>query len=217
MGAHVRDNLSVTTSHKVAAQQEERFLFQFTDDCSDLLTQTLDAWGRLDGRIHLLLARSGEVLSAETAAHTMDSKCRGIISIRTGYLTINGGNCQQRLDAFLQVQTDQEATMVLECGQGAEHCILRGVALDAKRVCVTIKFVEEIERPALADPEFVFGLTKQEAKVVRELFAGTRMQAIAESLNISIHTVRVHTRHVYEKIGVSSREDLWRVLMPYRL
>ena len=217
MGAHVREKLSVRPTEKVGTSEEAGFRFDFANDPPNLMRQALDAWGQLDGRVHLVVAQSGEVLAAGESAKMMGQNCSGIVSIRSGKLQVADPDCQLRLEKFLQVRPDHEATLVLECRKGAEHCILRGVAIDATRVCITVKFVEEIAKPQLADLEFVFGLTPKEANVVGELFAGTRMQAIAEKMDISIHTVRVHTRHAYEKIGVSSREDLWRVLMPYSL
>jgi len=46
---------------------------------------------------------------------------------------------------------------------------------------------------------------------------GNTAAAIAANSNISIDTVRTHIRHIYSKIGVASREGMFRQLRPYRI
>ena len=57
-----------------------------------------------------------------------------------------------------------------------------------------------------------FGLTSREAEVLRELARRKQTDAIARDLVIAPGTLKVHMRHVYEKLGVHSRDELSRLL-----
>ena len=56
-----------------------------------------------------------------------------------------------------------------------------------------------------------------EAAVVRNAAAGARADVIAADLGVSLETVRTHFRRIYAKLGVSSREQLFALVTPYRL
>jgi DNA-binding NarL/FixJ family response regulator len=51
-------------------------------------------------------------------------------------------------------------------------------------------------------------LTSREADVLELLQAGHANAEIAAALHIGVETVRTHSRHIYRKLGVSSRRDL---------
>ena len=53
-----------------------------------------------------------------------------------------------------------------------------------------------------------YGLTARETDVMKELCKGRSKQFIAESLFISENTVRGHTKRLYAKLGIHSREEL---------
>lgn len=67
------------------------------------------------------------------------------------------------------------------------------------RTGVEARCVELIERA---------GLSPREAEVLFYLGRGHGSSFIAEELDISENTVRTHVRHIYEKVGVTSREEL---------
>ena len=51
------------------------------------------------------------------------------------------------------------------------------------------------------------GLTAREVEVLREVAGGNRNRDIAERLFISEETVKVHVKHVMEKLGASDRTE----------
>ena len=53
-----------------------------------------------------------------------------------------------------------------------------------------------------------FGATAREREVATLLARGLSRVEIAESLVLSPHTVEDHTKSVYEKVGVASRQEL---------
>ena len=59
-----------------------------------------------------------------------------------------------------------------------------------------------LRRPASAWPA---GLTEREVEVLRLICQGGTKKEVADSLSISPSTVDHHVRHIYDKIGVSTR------------
>ena len=57
-------------------------------------------------------------------------------------------------------------------------------------------------------------LTRRELEVMDLLMCGQRSQEIAESLAISIETVKVHIQHIYRKLGVKNRVEMILSLKP---
>jgi len=57
-------------------------------------------------------------------------------------------------------------------------------------------------------------LTPREADVLEQLQDGATNAQIAQALSIGLETVRTHARHIYRKLGISSRRDLARLSRP---
>jgi DNA-binding NarL/FixJ family response regulator len=57
-------------------------------------------------------------------------------------------------------------------------------------------------------------LTERERQVLKELAKGHRYKEIADTLHLSIDTVRTHIRNLYDKLQVSSRTDALNKLYP---
>jgi DNA-binding NarL/FixJ family response regulator len=56
-------------------------------------------------------------------------------------------------------------------------------------------------------------LTLREKEILKLLSKGLRYKEIAADLNISMDTVRTHTRHIYEKLQVQSRTEALNKVM----
>jgi DNA-binding CsgD family transcriptional regulator len=59
-------------------------------------------------------------------------------------------------------------------------------------------------------------LTSREAQVVNLILEGHSTKSLAAQLAISIETVRVHRRHIYTKLGVSSQAELFHWFLASR-
>jgi PAS domain S-box-containing protein len=57
--------------------------------------------------------------------------------------------------------------------------------------------------PALKDP--VSRLTRREVEILRLMASGATNRALAERLHVSPATIRNHTHHIFEKLGVPNR------------
>lgn len=65
--------------------------------------------------------------------------------------------------------------------------------------------------PAALPPQAATGtrLTARETEVVDLILGGHSTRSIADSLKIAVETVRVHRRHIYEKLDVGSQAELF--------
>ncbi len=54
----------------------------------------------------------------------------------------------------------------------------------------------------------VLALTRREREVLKLLSNGRKHAEVAEALNVGVETARTHAKHVYRKLGVSSRKGL---------
>lgn len=74
-------------------------------------------------------------------------------------------------------------------------------------------FGKEEQREQLSAEQIYYlfrskGLTQREAEVARLAYSGISNREIAEQLFISETTVKKHMSHIFEKLGISSREEL---------
>jgi len=58
----------------------------------------------------------------------------------------------------------------------------------------------------------VYGLTGAETQVASSLFQGRSMSEVAHDLEVSIHTVRTHLKHIFDKCEVDSQAELMQLL-----
>ena len=76
--------------------------------------------------------------------------------------------------------------------------------------------LEAAKHTALLYPEYLKtqsmqgNLTAAEAQVLRLLSHGYTNQQVADFLNVSLSTVKFHTTHIYQKLGVANRQQAIR-------
>ena len=56
-----------------------------------------------------------------------------------------------------------------------------------------------------------YELSRREGEVLVLLLQGYDTNSVAEKLFLSPHTVKTHTYHIYQKMGVNSRQELLKV------
>lgn len=82
---------------------------------------------------------------------------------------------------------------------------------------LTLRRASDAVSVGVSNLEAAFQLTRSERNVIETLFAGQTAEQIGESQKLSVGTVRVHIRHIYEKLNVSSREAMFHKLIPFML
>ena len=80
------------------------------------------------------------------------------------------------------------------------------VAINDKET-VVIKETDLIEHFMANCPELE-ELTSREKEILCEILTGTKRKKIAEDLNVSENTIKKHTSHIYQKLGVQNRDEL---------
>ena len=68
-----------------------------------------------------------------------------------------------------------------------------------------------------ADFGRVFGLTRSETEIVKGLVGGASAEELSDNLKISIETVRTHIKRTYAKMNINNREQMFALLMQFRL
>lgn len=170
----------------------------------------------LDGRVRIVCERDGSVLASGQGFKDWLERSKCLTLFESKLKTTNHSE-QIKLERLLGVPTTEIVTVILARSRTGGHCIVRGAGLCGEALAVTMQIADDTFQPNLADLHEAFGLTPSEMHVVEMLQQGLGAIEICEQLGISVHTVRAHLRHCYDKLGVSSREELWQKLAPYRL
>ncbi|MXP48259.1 hypothetical protein GRI43_12760 [Altererythrobacter luteolus] len=186
---------------------------------ADMLAEALRAscqtWHCIDGKSRIFLTRDGDWLASDEQAEAVLVDNIAGLSLDQGRLRANG-KMAKRFDRLLKAGREP-VTIVMPKKDWEGHVILRSSAYNDTTVGVLAYDSENKADAEFASLEEAFGLTPAEANVVHAMVNGYSAAEIAEDRNLSINTVRVHLRHCYEKLGVSSREQLWRKIHPYFL
>jgi len=66
--------------------------------------------------------------------------------------------------------------------------------------------------PSIEQLQDFYGMTKAQARIARTLYSGNSISETADSLNVSINTVRTHLRQIYAKTGVRTQAELLGLL-----
>lgn len=127
----------------------------------------------------------------------------------------------RKFEALLDVTTGSVNTFCLPRRRKGGHLLMRASLLKEASGMPLIGIMFHSTGPDFAprwaDIAAIFNLTAAEHRIVHLLLQGVRPEAIAARQKLSINTVRTHISHAYDKIGISSRDDLWRQLAPYRI
>ena len=155
--------------------------------------------------------------AVECAPHSV----RILLTGRGDYLLAMRAVNQARAFAFLTKPCDPGHLEAVIERAVAEHVKLRDDQTAVERAQRLQRSLQDIARsveevgigvanltdPVVALPE-LGALSQREWDVVRLLLQGHRVPRIAKALSISAHTVRSHLRRIFQKLGVSSQEEL---------
>jgi DNA-binding NarL/FixJ family response regulator len=82
------------------------------------------------------------------------------------------------------------------------------------------RFIRELrarqENPAPRDPEAFGSLTPREQEIVWLVAEGYPNQEVATCLGVSVSTVKTHLSHSYQKLHVTTRAQLVRLVLRQR-
>lgn len=81
-----------------------------------------------------------------------------------------------------------------------------------ERLLITFDDAERLDNQLEAAAE-VYGLSKAQQRLARELVEGQDMNAAARALGITANTARTHLQRIYDKTGVRAQSALVRILL----
>lgn len=185
------------------------------DHTSDYET-LLSCWEAIDGRIRVIVSRDGSVIASSEGGRRL-SAGNDCLCCTTMLTFGSSASSESQLKRVLKARVGSVETVILPKQSGEGHYVISATGVSATVVALAIRDAHDDFASVFANLEDAFGLTRCEVLVVERLLQGNGAQCIADDLDISVHTVRAHLRHCYDKLSVSSREGLWQRLAPYRL
>lgn len=210
MELHFPDILPLDRSLKDTAPQSLG-----AENGTAIIDQLINAWARLDHHVGMLVDRKGKLISCSENTHQALT-AGGCLILSRGIVSPLNANLSGDFENLLSVENGQMRILLFPAVPDKQW-LLRATAINDHFLCLILKDLSEEERVHLADVSAAFGLTKTEAHICEDLYNGLSPQKIAQGRNISIHTVRAHMRRCYDKIRVTSREELWHILNKYQV
>ncbi|AJP73889.1 helix-turn-helix transcriptional regulator [Sphingomonas hengshuiensis] len=190
-----------------------------TDYFSEPAAQVLALkWISREARARILIDDHMRLLWANSGAQTL-LEDGFVLALHAGRLKADSAATYDKLVDFIQNCGSTVSILLLPSKKGG-HLILRSQLLG--REGERHFFGVQLSRTSQYQPEYVdlsaaFGLTQAEHRMIMQLMRGQTADEIAALEGIAIGTVRTHIRHIYEKLNVTSREALFRVVGPYQL
>lgn len=183
----------------------------------DLMQMVALRWMEMDCRPRIVIDFDLLVVWHNPAAIGLLSPVKDI-SLAQGRPLLSCETNIERLKQFVNSPRMGLKTLALPLQSGVGHLLLRGYRVPGTDVhCCELAIDHEECAPVLADFDAVFRLTKSEARIAVALFGGHSVSDVAKAHNVSIDTVRSHVRHIYNKLGTTTREQFFRRLQPFRV
>jgi DNA-binding NarL/FixJ family response regulator len=154
--------------------------------------------------VELVVSRDeAQVVILDEDDATRPSVVRGLHAARAGLGLVVLAHRPTRAYATRMLALGVNVCLSTEAS-AAEICGAVRQAADGEHVHVSISTLPS----EAAGTARARSLTPREQDVLELLGRGRKNTEIARALNISTETARTHTRHVYRKLGVSSRGEL---------
>jgi DNA-binding CsgD family transcriptional regulator len=171
----------------------------------------LAAWLDREGAGHLLLRRDSRVLWASQAASRL-LQSGGPLVLRSGRLAVSDPLRQSELDTALSGVGRPGSERLIGDAAGRPAIHLRARPTTGGHIAIRLT---DIRQPALDLPNLraLYGLTESESAVLEALLNGHPPQAIAGQFGNTLQTVRTHLKRAYAKIGVSTKEQLFALVL----
>lgn len=145
------------------------------------------------------------------------------LKLAAGRLAANDSSLRARLAAAVdkcQANDDRAGLTVAIKEQGAEHdwllCLRHVGPLGGRSTLeLAIRHLNSDQAHDLVGLRDAFQLTASEEAILAQMVKGNTVEVIASGTGSSRETVRTHVRRAYSKMGVSSREEMFRRMRPF--
>lgn len=89
-------------------------------------------------------------------------------------------------------------------------------ALSGARIAVFLSTPGQSEMVSEQDLQLLFGLSKAEAQIASLLAHGLEPQQVAEKRGVSVGTIRVQMKHIFQKVNIHRQSELIKVIAELR-
>lgn len=176
---------------------------------------------RLDRGV-ILLDEAGAVLDANQPAIRI-LQLGDAILVRNGRLVFADAAFDQRVTAMTVARraTPEAVTRSIasRCRRSNGQSYLVVVypvppAADGRKTALAVFVFAPDERRDVSTDVLreLYGLTRAQSEVARQLFAGRSVEQAARALDVSPNTVRTHLKHIFTKCDVQSQAELMHLL-----
>lgn len=171
----------------------------------------LEPWCALDRRARLIARPDGTIINSDILARSLLEKKAGLF-LRSERLTTVDRKLQPALEQRLKAPLGARRCLVVPVGEDGKLLLqsIRFASASGDAVALSARLIDEDFTPEYKGLADAFDLTSAEELVAQELLRGLTPAQISERHRLSIHTIRTHIAHVHAKLGVSSREAMWR-------
>lgn len=177
----------------------------------------LERWSEIDDQPRVVLGDDLEVLWSNAAADEAFAQAQDVLLVN-GFFKLSDSSEMVGFRRFLTEGHKPGAWCSTDGDRGATVFRAERIELDGfVATGVIFRAADARYQPQWVDFSRVFGLTGMEFKVARRLLDGLQIESIANELKIAVGTARIHVRNLYGKLDVSSREAMFRLLLPYHI
>ena len=163
-----------------------------------------------------LLQKNGRLVWCNAAVMRLLQGTSSPLVLKNGILVTRRSATTNALRTWLQELTDQPAFHLVRGDAPQGNVVIQAMAVsgasDDVVGCMLRSANAHVE---LADLSPALGITPAQSGIVRRMILGSSLEQISEETGLSITTVRTHLRNIYARLKISSRDELFRLCLPY--
>ncbi len=162
-----------------------------------------------------LLQKNGRLVWCNAAVMRLLQGTSPLV-LRNGLLAGRRSATTIALHAWLQDLTDQPSYHLVRGDTPQGNVVIQAMAVsgasDDVIGCTLRSASANVE---LVDLTPALGITPAQSGIVRRMVLGSSLEQISDETGLSITTVRTHLRNIYARLKISSRDELFRLCLPY--
>ena len=162
-----------------------------------------------------LLQKNGRLVWCNAAAMRLLQGASPMV-LRNGLLMTRKSNTTTAFRTWLKALADEPSFHVVRGDTPQANIVIQAMAVSgATDEVVGCRLRSASARTEIADLAMALGITPARSGIVRRMILGSSLEQISEETSLSITTVRTHLRNIYARLGISSRDELFRLCLPY--
>jgi DNA-binding CsgD family transcriptional regulator len=163
----------------------------------------------------VLLQKTGRLVWCNAAAMRLLQGASPLV-LRNGQLMARRSAANSGFRAWLKGVTDGPSFHVVRGDLPQANVVIQAMAVSgAADDVVGCRLRSAGARTEIADLALALGITPAQSGIVRRMILGSSLEQISDETGLSITTVRTHLRNIYARLNISSRDELFRLCLPY--